>query len=395
MNRFVSLLLGLLFVGTASAQTTHVVTVENFSFTPANLTIEAGDTVRWENIQGTHNVNGTQATFPDNPLSFGNAVAVAPWTYEFTFQFAGDYDYLCDVHALSMQGTVTVNAASTSSPLIISEYVEGSSFNKALEFYNPSDSAVDLDAGSYSVQIYFNGNTEPGATIPLTGSIAPGDVFVLAEDSADPAILAVADQVSGSLSFNGDDAVVLFQGNAAVDGIGQVGVDPGTEWGTGDASTQNNTLRREGTSCTADADPLDEFDPAAAYTGFPNDTFDGLGSPGDLDCSGGVTCEAKFTSADLAYDAGTRRLSVTGGVRNNGADPVPLRLELRYNRDGGNPQGTRVLANGTLPGGASAPINITLNVPAAAPDGTYNFTLALVDTGSGADCATYVEAVAI
>ncbi|MDX1420918.1 MAG: hypothetical protein R3181_13215, partial [Rubricoccaceae bacterium] len=50
---------------------------------------------------------------------------------------------------------------------------------------------------------------------------------------------------------------------------------------------------------------------------------------------GGVSCEAKFTSADLAYDAGTRRLSVTGGVRNNGADPVPLRLELRYNRDGG------------------------------------------------------------
>ncbi|MDX1419458.1 MAG: T9SS type A sorting domain-containing protein [Rubricoccaceae bacterium] len=111
--------------------------------------------------------------------------------------------------------------------------------------------------------------------------------------------------------------------------------------------------------------------------------------------TGAAACDAKFTSADLAYDAGTRVLSVTGGVRNNGGDPVSLRLELRYNRNGGNPQGTRVLANGTLPGGASAPININLNVPAAAPNGDYNFTLALVDTGAGADCATYVETIAI
>ncbi|MDX1419036.1 MAG: YCF48-related protein [Rubricoccaceae bacterium] len=106
-------------------------------------------------------------------------------------------------------------------------------------------------------------------------------------------------------------------------------------------------------------------------------------------------CEAKFTSADLAYDAGTRVLSITGGVRNNGSASVLLRLELRYNRDGGNPQGTRVLANGTLPGGASAPINVNLNVPSAAPGGNYNFTLALVDTGAGSDCATYVETIAI
>ncbi|MDX1419710.1 MAG: T9SS type A sorting domain-containing protein, partial [Rubricoccaceae bacterium] len=42
-----------------------------------------------------------------------------------------------------------------------------------------------------------------------------------------------------------------------------------------------------------------------------------------------------------------------------------------------------------------APINVNLNVPSAAPGGNYNFTLALVDTGAGSDCATYVETIAI
>ncbi len=53
------------------------------------------------------------------------------------------------------------------------------------------------------------------------------------------------DQTSGSLSFNGDDAVALIKGLAFVDVIGQVGFDPGTEWGTDLISTADNTIRRK------------------------------------------------------------------------------------------------------------------------------------------------------
>ncbi|MBK9743692.1 MAG: hypothetical protein IPO94_12360 [Saprospiraceae bacterium] len=49
--------------------------------------------------------------------------------------------------------------------------------------------------------------------------------------------LAEADQTSGSLTFNGDDAIELVFMTASVDVIGQIGVDPGTEWGTGLTST--------------------------------------------------------------------------------------------------------------------------------------------------------------
>jgi len=98
--------------------------------------------------------------------------------------------------------------------LFFSEYIEGSSNNKALEIYNGTGAPIDLAAGGYVVQMYFNGSTSAGLTISLTGTVAPGDVFVLAQSSADSAILAQADQTNGAGWFNGNDAVVLRKGGS-------------------------------------------------------------------------------------------------------------------------------------------------------------------------------------
>lgn len=106
-----ALLLPILFISLAStAQTTHNVAVSSFSFTPSSLTIQVGDEVTWTNISGSHNVNGTQATFSSNPASFGNSVG-AGWTYSFTFNIAGTYQYRCDPHSSQMQGTITVQSS--------------------------------------------------------------------------------------------------------------------------------------------------------------------------------------------------------------------------------------------------------------------------------------------
>jgi predicted extracellular nuclease len=175
-----------------------------------------------------------------------------------------------------------VGSASTAwgqaSSLFFSEYVEGSSNNKALEIYNGTGTAVDLAADGYSIQIFFNGAVLPGTTIPLSGVIAPGAVFVVADNDADPAILAKANQLSTANFFNGDDAVALVKGMTFVDVIGQIGFDPGTEWGAGDLSTQNDTLRRRSTVCAGDPDGTNAFDPSIEWLGFPQDTFDGLGT---------------------------------------------------------------------------------------------------------------------
>jgi predicted extracellular nuclease len=162
--------------------------------------------------------------------------------------------------------------------LFFSEYIEGSSNNKALEIYNGTGAPVDLGANSYNVQMYFNGSSSAGLTINLVGTVASGDVFVLAQSAADPVILAQADHTNGAGWFNGDDAVVLRRGTTFIDVIGQVGFDPGTEWGTGDLSTADNTLRRQGTIHAGDLIATDAFDPAAEWNGFPINTFDGLGS---------------------------------------------------------------------------------------------------------------------
>lgn len=95
------------------AQTSHEVTVSNFAFSPASLTINAGDTVRWTNSEGFHNVNGTEATFPDNPQSFGNSLAAATWVYEFVFTESGAYQYRCDQHPATMTGQIVVEGVSS------------------------------------------------------------------------------------------------------------------------------------------------------------------------------------------------------------------------------------------------------------------------------------------
>ena len=167
-----------------------------------------------------------------------------------------------------------------------SEYIEGSSNNKALEIFNGTGAAVNLATGGYNVQMYFNGSATAGLTISLTGTVATGDVYVVAQASASDAILAQADQTNGSGWFNGDDAVVLRKGTTVLDVIGQTGFDPGTEWGTGLTSTADNTLRRKASVEVGDVNGFDAFDPAVEWDGFATDTFDGLGShattaPGD------------------------------------------------------------------------------------------------------------------
>ncbi len=61
-------------------------------------------------------------------------------------------------------------ARGTPTDVFFSEYIEGSSNNKALEIYNGTGAPVDLAAGGYTVQMYFNGSAINPLTIALTGT---------------------------------------------------------------------------------------------------------------------------------------------------------------------------------------------------------------------------------
>jgi hypothetical protein len=179
---------------------------------------------------------------------------------------------------ITLLAVSSVTYASAITELYLSEYIEGSSNNKALEIYNGTGGSINLSDGGYNVQIFYNGNSSAGLTVGLNGTVAAGDVFVIAQSSANPGILAEADQTNGAGWFNGDDAVVLRQGTTAIDVIGQVGSDPGSQWGSGLTSTQNNTLQRKSTVSNGDADGSDAFDPSIEWNGFAQDTIAGLGS---------------------------------------------------------------------------------------------------------------------
>jgi uncharacterized protein len=255
-------------------------------------------------------------------------------------------------------------ASAASTDLFFSEYVEGTSNNKALEIYNGTGGAVDLTAGGYSVQMFFNGSATPGLTIDLGGTVADGDVFVLAQSSADPAILAVADQTNGSGWFNGDDAVVLRKGTTVLDVIGQIGADPGTEWGTGVTSTADNTLRRKPTILAGDTNGADSFDPSVEWDGFATNTFDGLGSHTVAGANAPVvvTCPPSLSVRQGAV--GTAAISATD------ADGTVTSLTLGTVSP--TPGAGSISLTGVTPAAADGgTATATLSVDAGVPAGTY------------------------
>jgi predicted extracellular nuclease len=285
------------------------------------------------------------------------------------------------------------NAAPTE--LLISEYVEGSSNNKAFELYNGTGAPVDLAADQYLLQLYFNGSST-STNIALTGTVATGDVFVFAHSSAAAAVLARAAQTTGAALFNGDDAIVLRKGGAGgavIDSIGQVGVDPGTEWGTGLASTADNTLRRLSRVTAGDTDPTDAFDPAVQWAGFAVDTFDGLGAHA-VDGGGPVDEPAALTCGDapLATPVGTaasRDVTAT--------DPDDTVVDLAVTAVTPTPARGSIsrtaLSPATAAGGtAQATITATGDVPA----GSYGVTITSTDTdGATATCSLTIQVTTV
>ena len=90
--------------------------------------------------------------------------------------------------------------------LFFSEYIEGSSYNKALEIFNGTGQTVDLS--DYKVILFTNGSPTPSQTLALSGFLAHQEVYVLAHGSSNQAILAVADITNNSVcNFSGDDAL--------------------------------------------------------------------------------------------------------------------------------------------------------------------------------------------
>ncbi|ABZ76786.1 Endonuclease I [Shewanella halifaxensis HAW-EB4] len=174
--------------------------------------------------------------------------------------------------------------------LVITEYIEGGSNNKAIEISNLGTEAIDLDANEYILTLYSNGNglDKPGNTAVLTGMLAPNNSVVFHNASAAPEFkIGTASTVT---YFNGDDALVLTKDGAVIDRFGKVGEDPGSAWtdpNDANFSTADKTLRRKTSVTTGDTAAEADFPGADnQWIVFAKDTYDGLGCPGEGACDG-------------------------------------------------------------------------------------------------------------
>lgn len=176
--------------------------------------------------------------------------------------------------SVPVNATTTDGNSNTTMELLISEYVEGSSNNKAIEIANLITSPVELDG--YNLRRDSNGGGEWSERFDLTGTINVGDVIVIINANAnsqillDQADIVVANNQSTNygepLNFNGNDPVGLFKDDVLIDIVGEFG-------GGSSNFAKDKTLRRKSTV----VEPNINFDLNNEWEIFPMDTFDDIG----------------------------------------------------------------------------------------------------------------------
>jgi beta-lactam-binding protein with PASTA domain/endonuclease YncB( thermonuclease family) len=105
--------------------------------------------------------------------------------------------------------------------LMISTYVEGTLYNKAIEFYNLSNEPIDLS--EFTLAQYIDGSTSISVEIALEGILQAHDTYVIAHQDASQDIKNKADLLTAELYFNGNDTIeLIYQTGHVIDQIAWV-----------------------------------------------------------------------------------------------------------------------------------------------------------------------------
>ncbi|MDF1570369.1 MAG: lamin tail domain-containing protein [Bacteroidales bacterium] len=186
-----------------------------------------------------------------------------------------------------------ITVTKTASPLFFSEYIEGSSSNKALEIYNPNDAEVDLS--SYQIAQSSNGGGwQYYHEFPVGAAIAAGDVWVIVNSQISSTLFPPenADEVlsgGSAVSFNGDDArAIVYITDTDTTILDVIGIPVESPYGTWDVAgvtgaTKDHTLiRKDGTTMGTDDWAASAGTDAdnSQWIVFDQNYFDDLGSYG-------------------------------------------------------------------------------------------------------------------
>ncbi|MCR9982205.1 ExeM/NucH family extracellular endonuclease [Vibrio alginolyticus] len=168
-------------------------------------------------------------------------------------------------------------SANANAEIIISQYVEGGAYNKAVEIANTGDTAVTLTG--YELAKSSNGGGSWGSTLDLSDvTLQAKQVYVLAHGDASEAIKAVADYTDKNVAnFNGDDPLALLKDGEVHDILGVMGdVD----------FAKDTTLVRNSGALT----PSTTYQ-STQWTALPKDNIDGLGELNTTEPPAPFACE--------------------------------------------------------------------------------------------------------
>ena len=133
--------------------------------------------------------------------------------------------------------------------LFISEYAEGTSYNKYIEIYNGTGSSIDLS--DYEIWKTTNGGSWPGDILSLTGILVYNEVYIVCSSNpnVDSIILNSSDTLWYSAIWNGNDAVGLVKNGILIDLVGNDALGPtnGSGWevaGVTDATLEHTLIRK-------------------------------------------------------------------------------------------------------------------------------------------------------
>ena len=102
------LVFAILFLVSTAYSTTWTVQAAGFSFTPSSITVNVGDTVKWQWVEGTHTT--TSATIPAGAASWNQPLDAVNSTYKYVVTLPGTYNYICIPHqSFGMVGVIHSN----------------------------------------------------------------------------------------------------------------------------------------------------------------------------------------------------------------------------------------------------------------------------------------------
>lgn len=184
------------------------------------------DKATWKELTVPNNLfNNTKAydynfeSSGDIDLSGISGKAVIAFVYDSNGGKITSTAQLSEVHITSSGKKQT--AKQSTIQLIISEYVEGSSYNKYIELYNPTENPIDLSA--YTLSKDYNGDNNYKTKGILSGTLGAKQTIVYANSKATIYTGTVNKSITDVINFNGNDQLALMKGGVIIDQIGKPG----------------------------------------------------------------------------------------------------------------------------------------------------------------------------